>query len=288
MLVERDTTERQLILDAGLQFHASDYSLVLCHYGTKIAVDPGWPTKDIAEAEIRYRCSRRVFNLAARLDQLFVLDQDKASREVYNFKRKHRIRSRMEVTSSKHTHVWMRLDREIEGLRSRIRFNGMPLDVLTGKRYVMLPPSWNEEAQWRYTYRPGKQFLPVCDLPVVPESVIELLTKREEPDSEPKVPPGPVGTIVLGTCDEARALLRHQRYVERIEKSEQGNNGSTACIRACLKILSLVGGDAARAWPLVVHYNRTRCQPAWDEEAEEGPNSLRRKLSVALGYWRPP
>jgi len=287
VLVAHDTTERQLMLDAALQYRADGYKLVFCEHGTKRALDKGWERKEFTETEIRYRLSRHTFNIAARLDCLFVFDKDAASREAYNFLRKHRIKSRMEVTTSKGIHVWMRLDREIEDLRSRIRFNGMPLDVLTGERYVMLPPSWNEEAQWRYAYRPGKQFLPMCDLPVVPESVIELLTKREEPECEPKLSPGPVRSLVLGTHEEASALLRHERYVERIEKSEQGNNGSRACIRACLKILSLVEGDAARAWPLIVHFNRTRCQPAWDEEAEEGPDSLRRKLNEALKFWRP-
>ncbi len=285
MLVEQDTTERQLMLSSAMHYHAAAYSLVFCLHGTKRAVDRGWDRKSLTEAEIIYRFGQRTFNIAARLDQLMVFDQDAANREAYNFKRKHKIRSPMEVTTSKHTHVWMRLERQIEGLRSRIRFLGMPFDVLTGDRYVMLPPSWNEEAQWRYTFRPGKRFLPALELPSVPESVIELLTK--EPESEPKTPAGPVGTIVLGTRDDARALLRHQRYVERIARSEQGKNGSTACIRACLKILTLVEGDTARAWPLVIHYNRTRCEPLWDEEAEEGPDSLKRKFLVALGYWRP-
>jgi hypothetical protein len=160
----------------------------------------------------------------------------------------------------------------IEVVKSRIRYREK-LDLLMGARYCVGPGTYVRETN--HVYRLEGIILPAEALPMLPDSVAEELNAVKE---ETRLP---VARIVIDA--ESRTL----KYVEQIAPSEQGNNGSASCIKAMLKILSLVGGDIDKAWPLALHYNRTRCVPPWDEDAENGPDSLKRKLSEAVKFWRP-
>jgi hypothetical protein len=265
--------DREMVHQAALRYEAMGWAVELQQHGTKIPMFEGYLDRDrLNRAALSIHLRRRDCNIAFRLwdTQTVVFDKDAASRDAYNFLRKHRIKSDMEVESSRGIHVYMRLDREIEDCRTRIRFLGMPLDILMGRRLVTAPPSWNAEAEWRYRLRDGKKILPPDELPVVPESILELLIEKPQPR--------PICTVPL---PDERAM----KYMDKVPPSIQGQGGSRQCIIACLKALTLTEGDTDRAFTLVCYWNRY-CDPPWDEEAEEGPDSLKRKLREARKFWR--
>ena len=91
-----------------------------------------------------------------------------------------------------------------------------------------------------------------------------------------------MAAVVVEMPDE-----RARRYVDRFEASVQGSNGSRALIVALLKILTICRGDPVKAFALARYFNATKCSPPWDEEREDGPDSLKRKLQEALKFWKP-
>ena len=86
----------------------------------------------------------------------------------------------------------------------------------------------------------------------------------------------------LGTRSAGPLTAAERRYLARLPPSVQGRNGSRACLVACLRLLTLTGGDVVRTWTLLVEYNRTRCEPPWDEQGEHGPDSLPRNTCSTM------
>lgn len=251
-----------------------------------------WQARLMDLRELQFWTRREVFNLGIHLGAsgLAVIDKDKATeksgsrREAYRWEQRHGVTSAktpLAVETASGVHTYWRLPATVRAVRSRIRHAGgpdgrkLPLDILMAERVAVFPPSFVAETSHRYAFRPGKRLVPVGDLPLLPESVVAEL------NADGRSGPKPVALIPLD------ADGGHLRYVERIDPAVQGADGSTACVKACLKILSLTGGDVGRAWPLALHYNRTRCDPPFDEEVETGPDSLRRKLLVARSFWKP-
>jgi hypothetical protein len=125
-----------------------------------------------------------------------------------------------------------------------------------------------------HTYGLQGKIVPPDELPVAREALVTLLTRREE-----------VRARIETVCclpDESAA-----RYLEKVAPAEQGNNGSRAAFVAALKCLTLAAGDERKAWEFLVYFNRTRCFPPFDEEIEDGPDSLKRKLREAAKVWKP-
>ena len=254
-------SERDMLLHGALEATEAGHAIVLCRYGTKAAADKGWQNTRLMSDDIRFRFESDLFNIAARVHGLCVFDKDARSRETYNFLRKHRIKSPMEVQTSKGVHVWMRLAAPVGDVRTRIRFMGMPLDVkLTG--CVMLPPSLNAETGRYYQYRDGKRLLPPGELPPVPDSVIELLAEDSKRRRKG------VQRAPINQLDGARTRLirRATNYISRII-AEAGNKGHNACFRAVCRLRDF-GLTAEEAWGVLVAWNEQgNAIPPFDEQA---------------------
>ncbi len=151
-------------------------------------------------------------------------------------------------------------------LRNQVRVKGEPIDIRTDGGIEVIEGRTEDGA-----YELLGQLRPLAELPVARIAWTRERKRRAAARVMPASEPG-----------EGAAL----RYVERIDESRQGHGGSSACFVAMLKILSLTRGDEARAWRLALHYNRTRCDPRWCEEKEDGPDSLKRKLREARKAWR--
>lgn len=266
--------ERELMRYPILRLQEFGYQPVLLKHGEKRAAFKEWQKRPMDRRELDYWTRRYAYNVGILLKGLVVIDRDAASKDAYNLVRKHRVhRSTMEVQTANGSHFYFRLPEGVEEVRTRIKFLGLPLDVLT--RCALHPPSWRRDVEWRYDYRKGTQLVRPEQLPVLPDSFLDLLKQEEVKES-----PAPVA-IIPPSADE-----RMIRYVERIDPSVQGENGSRSCFVACLKILTLTDGDMDKAWALALYYNSIRCSPPWDVEKRTGPDSLWRKLEEARKVWR--
>src|SRR5437899_3302170 len=134
------------------------YQPLLLRENSKAAAFRNWQSepKDLDEIAWWLRQGQR-FNLSVLLNgsRVCAIDRDSRSRETWEFVRKNKLRSPMEVeTPSKGWHTYMRLPEEITDVRSRIRFLGLPIDLLMGARYVVFPPSTIDGKS--YEFRKGK------------------------------------------------------------------------------------------------------------------------------------
>lgn len=260
-------------LDHALTALEKGHELVICHEHSKVPIFKNWPERTPDAQEAAWWIHRNK-NWAIKAIRLVVVDKDASSRKAYDWMRHRGIwRSPMQVETRRGIHVYFRLPQVAEDVRSRLSFAGLPVDLLTGRRAAMGPGSTVIEDGVPFTYalREGAQIVAPEELPVFP---IDILQPREE-----------VRAGVQLVCTRPERVI--EKYLLRIDTSEQGKNGSRACFVAALKCLSLASGDAQKAWEYLVFYNRHRCDPPWDEDAEDGPDSLRRKLREALKVWKP-
>lgn len=249
---------------AGIELIQYGYDVVLLDYGTKVPSFKGWNVRGPpSRAEIRCHTRRRLHNLGIDLRQgLIVVDVDAVEERGWAEDRFGK--TPLVTVTSRGFHLYYRRSFQT---RKRVRLLGKPIDILVEK--ATAPPSWTADNECRYTWESGlvrKSELPELDQSAIPE--------------EPKPLPKPVP--VAAPLDDERAI----RYVQKIDPSIMGENGSSTCIKACLKILSLTQGDVERAWPLLMFWNQ-KCEPPWDTEAKEGPDSLWRKLMEARKFWKP-
>src|SRR4051794_23352600 len=101
---------------------------MLLRENSKAAAFKRWQEVAMSPQEGAFHLRRGRFNVGLRLDQgVLVFDKDESHRETYNWLRRHRIRSPMEVETRNGIHVFQRLTRRIEDVRSRIRFLGLKL-----------------------------------------------------------------------------------------------------------------------------------------------------------------
>lgn len=71
-------------------------------------------------------------------------------------------------------------------------------------------------------------------------------------------------------------------YIERMEPSIQGSQGSTALFNVALALVKGFNLAHDEAWPLILRWNQTHCQPPWSEP------ELRHKLGSAAKSARLP
>ena len=122
----------------------------------------------------------------------------------------------------------MRLSEEIKEVRSRIRFLGMPIDLLTGERYAVGPPSIVNGKP--YELRKGKGWVAIDALPTFPSHLLEEHEKQETPNVNKPVLN--VSGIVNRTRGPVTRLVRNpEAYVLHVV-SHEGNNGSAGLVRA--------------------------------------------------------
>jgi hypothetical protein len=252
-----------------MEAHEKQHELVILHENSKAPVFNNWQDRSPKASEVEWNIRQLNRNWGIKLRGLVVADKDARSRKAYDWMRLRRIhRSSMEVETRKGVHFFFGLPEATEEVRTRIKFLGLPLDLLTGgNRFVV--GAGSEVDGFTYSLRDGCEIKAPDDLPLFPVDVFQRNTN----------------TTIETVCqlpDE-----RAKRYVDKIAPSVQGSNGSRALIVACLKILSLTEGDMQRAWELVCYYNAVKCTPPWDQEAENGPDSLKRKLMEARRFWRP-
>lgn len=75
--------------------------------------------------------------------------------------------------------------------------------------------------------------------------------------------------------------LRAHHYLQTLPPSIQGQAGSVSLFKACCALRRGFDLDFDTAWPLLLHWNGTHCQPPWSER------ELRHKLSDAARSRRP-
>lgn len=262
-------TELSAIIEHALKALECQHELVILKPGEKVPLFPRWPEKTPDVDEISYWLTRGM-NYGVKAKDMVILDKDAADRRAYDWLR-HRglyFGSPWKTETRKGLHIFHRLAEGIEEARSKIHHLGLPVDIITGRNRFVVGPGSKVAG---HEYALHGQIVPVNELPDVPRDLFE---KREE-----------VRASIQTVCNVPDERAR--RYVEKIATSEQTKGGSRAVFVACLKILSLTSGDLARAWDLLVYFNRTRCLPPWDEEAEDGADSLRRKLREARKVWNP-
>ncbi|MGK2908697.1 MAG: hypothetical protein ACSLE1_02675 [Sphingobium sp.] len=243
------------------------HEIVLCRAGLKAPLYRNFPAIVHTKAEVE----RHRGNWGFKLRQLVLADKDDRNREADLFVRRMGPFYSPQVTVTRRgKHYYVRLPPGAD-VRSRLHFRGMPLDLLTGAgRFGMGPGS---EVNG-HVYALQGEIVPPLALPPAREALVDLLIRREE-----------VQSAVRSVCclpDE-----RARRYLDKVAPAEQGKCGSRAAFVAALKCLSLADGDMSRAWGFLVYFNRTRCFPPFDEEREDGPDSLKRKLREARKRWTP-
>jgi hypothetical protein len=268
MLNQIDVRARHDFAESAIQ---AGYKLVWTR--GKRCVVKDWPNVEFTRREISWRIRVENANIAAKVDGLAVLDADGLSGLRWIEERG--ISSPFETLTRKGRHVWLRLGETEQEVRTVLRALGMELDLLTGaNRYAMLP--FSAVNGHTYSFAPGKGLVRPEELPTIGEVVLrELLA---EPDREPT----PMAISPLGLPEE-----RARNYIDKLPFAVQGEGGSSSCIKAMLKILTLTGGDSRRAWELALYYNAAKCQPPFDPEIEDGPDSLKRKFEIARGWWKP-
>lgn len=246
------------------------YPVAIVRKGEKVPLHKNFPERHVGAAELEWYL-RHGFNWGIVLRDLVVADLDGESPEIASWVRRWGLVSPFETTTRRGSHRYFRLPALTEDVRSRLHASGLPADILTGRRVAIGPGS--VVAGHHYALADGAVIVAPETLPVFPAELLRW--QREE---------------VRATAAAVVAMPdgRAQRYVDRFEASVQGSHGSRALIVALLKILTLCGGDAARAWDLARYFNATKCSPPWDEEREDGPDSLKRKLQEALKFWNPP
>jgi hypothetical protein len=259
-------------LDLALTAQEKKHELVILHEGQKSPMFRNWQDKSPDAMELRYWLAKGK-NYGIKTRGLVVADKDAVSAEAFGWLRKHGLyRTEMVVETRKGLHLYYRLAEDAGEVRKRIRFLGMPLDLITGENFVVGPGSTVKD--FTYTLREGKR---MCGRE-------ELLSFPSQLLSVPSVV-GETRASVCAVCNvpEARARL----YLDKVAVAEQGKGGSRAVFIAALKCLTLASGDEQKAWEYLVYFNRTRCLPPFDEEIEAGPDSLRRKLHEARKCWKP-
>lgn len=259
--------------DPAIVAHRKGHRVVMTREGTKEPIHRRYFERETDETEIGW-WRRRNANWAFLLLGLLIADKDARGRAADLFVRRMGLfYSPMAVRTRRGVHYFARWPEGVVG-RSRIQFRGMALDLFTGPTRLAIGPG-SVVAGHRYALLPKKEIVGPSELPLARPALVELLVDRPE-ERRGSIP------TAFELPDECA-----RRYVDRLPRSELGKNGSRTLFVACLKILSLTGGDLARAWELVKYFNRSKCDPPWDEEIGTGPDSLRRKLNEARKVWNP-
>ncbi len=258
-----------LIIDAKEKGH----ELVILDRNSKVPNRKDWPNRNPEAHEVIWNVNKFNANFGLKLNNIIVADKDAASRKAYDWMRLRRIhKSPMEVTTKKGVHFYFGLpDKVCEDVRTKIKFLGLPLDLLTGSnRFVVGPGS--EVDGFTYSLREGCEITAPGELPIFPVDVFETRTEATK-----------VNIMMTFNMPDERA----KRYIDKIAPSVQGQNGSRAFFVACLKILNLTDGDIGRALALLSYYNATRCFPPFEMGKEDGPDSGVKKLRDAAAVWKP-
>ena len=198
----------------------------------------------------------RRFNLgvlmrAPRGPPLLVVDRDSRDKQTWDWLRKNRLRSPMEVeTCSGNWHVYMRLPEGVTDVRTRIKFLGMPVDLLMGDRYCVFPPSIVGKP---YKFRDAKGLVPIDQLPVFPVEILkEPVPQRKTFSEESRL--------------ASNGIRNVERYVLKIE-SHQGSNGSAGLVRAVIRMKE-AGRSAQQTFEYLseVWNKEPRVTPPWSHE----------------------
>lgn len=153
-------------------------------------------------------------------------------------------------------------------VQNLVKIKGLPIDIRTDGGLEMIPNSRTEHGEYRWI---GDGLRPVADLPVARISWTRERTRRRV-----------IVSAVADGDDPHGLLYRGRRYVEKIDKAEDGKNGHTSLFVAALKIVRFVKSDRELAWQLLLHYNATRCIPPWDVDDPRALAALEHKLDEAM------
>lgn len=252
-----DVIDQNLMLPAVSSLYRTGYDPILLRYGTKAAAFREWQKAPMDRSTLHIHLRRQRFNVGILLSSpgkrgppLCVLDKDGPSEEMDALLKTHGIQSPMQILTSKGVHLYFQMPDTVKEVRSRIKFLGLPLDVkVTG--YTVAPPSWVSSSEWRYTYQ--TPLVSSHDLPLLPESFVELLNKEKKP-------------VVRGEAQRTNGRIGNPaKYVLRIE-SIQGANGSAGLVRAVC-VLRDAGWPPQQTFDyLVSEWNKEpRVTPPWSE-----------------------
>jgi hypothetical protein len=268
--------EKALIAEAALQLDRMNYKLVIVRHGTKAALFKAWQERDpLTRLEIQTHTRRKLVNIGIdlrRSGNLVVFDKDATSMEAFRWLQRYGLlKTETQVETSKGLHYYWRLPEGVEDVRSKIKFLGMPLDVkVTG--YTLMAPSWVSETEWRYRIREGKKLLPLSELPVVPDEVVELLTRKEEPKWKPKP---------LPELPEEKAIEGLRKWV-RHKIAREGSGGDLVTYKVAVKIASVIS-DFDRAMQELLAWDRECAVPPWSD-TPQGLKAIERKMRCAFDY----
>jgi hypothetical protein len=271
-----DDIDREILRHGADRLDAQKYDGVLFQKGRKIPLRKHWMTERMTGAQIDFWLRRYAFNVGILMGNLRRLPVSIMAVDYESVEARVRFRaefglpeSPMVAKTARGFHEYFRTtlinQKTVIGFRDEVdlKFTGA----------VLAPPSWRDDVGLRYEWQSG--VVAPGDLPTFPSEILA------EPTAETK--PSPIALPPTGLSEEKQVS-----YVGKIDKSEQGRSGASSCIKAALKILTLTKGEVGEAWRLMLLYNRTRCEPPWDESDDAKPqDSLRRKFETALGWWRP-
>jgi hypothetical protein len=158
-------------------------------------------------------------------------------------------------------------------VQNRVKIKGEPIDIRTDGGLELIPNSVTEKGAYVWL---GTGLNRIASLPVArigwtrtrTRRATKILTSSAVPSDRSDVGPS-----------APRLLYRGRKYVDTFERAVSGRGGHTATFVAALKIVRfvrLLGGGPEEAWQLLLHFNRTKCDPEWDER------SLRHKLEDGL------
>ncbi len=251
-------TVKEIIEHAAAELRGARYPVVLLDYGTKKASFKAWQERDpLTRAELQSHTRRRLYNLGIWLGReeeygrLMVVDIDGGGIE---WARERGMTSPMIARTSKGLHLYMR--HLLGEQRTRIHPNGELVDFKFSG-YCVAPPSWNEEAGFRYEWVSG---------PVPPE---ELTLFREE-----WLPRAPARDVRVEIPD-GDMVARARAYLATVEGAVSGQGGHKRTFRAACVLVQKFGLSGPEAWPLLLEWNE-KCQPPWSER------ELLHKLEDAL------
>jgi len=241
----RVETEKELLREGALELHRHGYAVELVRYGTKRAAFEAWNERDgLSRAAFLSHMRRSPYNVAIRVGTevrgppegriLVAVDIDDGGLDG--------IDSPMIVRTARAFHAYFA---DVIEPKSRKWARG----DLKASGYLLAPPSWNAEAEFRYEWVKGPvrpEELPPLPTDLRVSSPPEILA---EPCLKPK-------KLVTRTVEAMRKWIRKVHAIE-------GQGGDRNTFRVACKICSVVR-DEVEALAEILSWNAEGyAQPPW-------------------------
>jgi hypothetical protein len=214
-------------VEAALAYKEAGWRLNILHRSGKEPVFRNWQHRDPTATEIEYHVDRLHRNFGLILDSVIVCDKDGRDREADLFVRRiGPFYSPHVVTTRKGKHYYEALPEGIEA-RTKLRFRGMMLDLLTGpSRYVVGPGSVVVKDGEPFTYELKGEIVAPGALPQARVALVNLLTETTEKVNQATTFPRLIGNV----RERIQGIACPEKYVLKVP-SVQGQHGSKGLVR---------------------------------------------------------